>query len=59
MEVAHDSIFEDILGTRRPKTAFKQISTGLACKVILLVSANSFQSQIIKNLTISLFQAKH
>ena len=31
---------EDISGSRRLKTAFKQISTGLACKVMVLVSAD-------------------
>ena len=40
MEVAHDSIFEDVLGSRILKTAFRQISTGLGCKVMLLVSAD-------------------
>ena len=41
MEVAHDSIFGGHFGIKKTKAAFKQISTGLACKGMLLVSADN------------------
>ena len=40
MEVVHDSIFGRHLGIKKIKTAFKQISTGVACMVMLLVSVD-------------------
>ena len=39
-EVVHDSNFKNILESRRLQNAFRQISTGRACKMTLLISVD-------------------